>query len=288
MVELKDYLGQETAWCPGCGNFMILRAVQEALVGLELEPHEVLLVSGIGQSSKLPHYMKCNTFNSLHGRTLSPATGAKLANHALNVIAIAGDGDCYGEGGNHFMHTIRRNVNVTLVVHDNQVYGLTKGQASPTSEVGFKTKVQPDGVYESAFNPISIAVALNASFVARGFTGEKDHLVGLLQKAVQHDGFALVDILQPCPSFNKLNTFKWYKERVYKIEDEDPGYDPTDMMAAFKKAQEWGDRIPLGLIYHTERLTMEEQEPVLTRGPLVKQPADIDRSGFDKLLEEFY
>ncbi|MDO8126295.1 MAG: 2-oxoacid:ferredoxin oxidoreductase subunit beta [Candidatus Brocadiales bacterium] len=286
MVELKDYQGQETAWCPGCGNFMILRAVQEALVGLDMEPHEVLLVSGIGQSGKLPHYMKCNTFNSLHGRTLPPATGAKLANHELTVIAIAGDGDCYGEGGNHFMHAIRRNINITLVVHNNQVYGLTKGQASPTSEIGFVTKVQPEGVFESAFNPISVAVALNASFVARGFTGEKNHLVGLLQKAIQHDGFALVDILQPCPSFNKLNTFKWYKDRVYKIEGAEPGYDPRDRMVAFQKAQEWGDRIPTGLIYHCERLTMEEQEPVLARGPLVKQP--IDRSGFDKLLKEFY
>ncbi|MEE9514594.1 MAG: 2-oxoacid:ferredoxin oxidoreductase subunit beta [Candidatus Brocadiales bacterium] len=285
MVELKDYQGGETAWCPGCGNFMLLRAVEEALVGLGLEPHEVLLVSGIGQSSKLPHYMKCNTFNSLHGRTLSPATGAKLANHELAVIAIAGDGDCYGEGGNHFLHTIRRNVNVTIVVHNNQVYGLTKGQASPTSEPGFVTKVQPGGVFESAFNPLGVAIALNAGFVARGFVGEKAHLVDLIQRAVRHKGFALVDVLQNCPSFNKLNTFKWYKDRAYKLDDKD--YDPADRMAAFQKAQEWGDRIPLGLIYnHTDRPAMEEQEPVIAQTPLVKQP--IDCSGFDKLLEEFY
>ncbi len=285
MVELKDYQGGETAWCPGCGNFMLLRAVEEALAGLGLEPHEVLLVSGIGQSSKLPHYMKCNTFNSLHGRTLSPATGARLANHELTVIAIAGDGDCYGEGGNHFLHTIRRNVNVTVVVHNNQVYGLTKGQASPTSEPGFVTKVQPGGVFESAFNPLGVAIALDAGFVARGFVGEKAHLVDLIQRAVRHKGFALVDVLQNCPSFNKLNTFKWYKDRAYKLDDKD--YDPADRMAAFQKAQEWGDRIPLGLLYnHTNRPSMEEQEPVIAQTPLVKQP--IDRSGFDKLLEEFY
>ncbi|MEE9200861.1 MAG: thiamine pyrophosphate-dependent enzyme [Candidatus Brocadiales bacterium] len=285
MVELKDYQGGETAWCPGCGNFMLLRAVEEALAGLGLEPHEVLLVSGIGQSSKLPHYMKCNTFNSLHGRTLSPATGARLANHELTVIAIAGDGDCYGEGGNHFLHTIRRNVNVTVVVHNNQVYGLTKGQASPTSEPGFVTKVQPGGVFESAFNPLGVAIALDAGFVARGFVGEKAHLVDLIQRAVRHKGFALVDVLQNCPSFNKLNTFKWYKDRVYRLDDKD--YDPADRMAAFQKAQEWGDRIPLGLIYnHTNRPAMEEQEPVIAQTPLVKQP--IDRSGFNKLLEEFY
>lgn len=285
MVELKDYQGGETAWCPGCGNFMLLRAVEESLAGLGLEPHEVLLVSGIGQSSKLPHYMKCNTFNSLHGRALSPATGARLANHELTVIVIAGDGDCYGEGGNHFLHTIRRNVNVTVVVHNNQVYGLTKGQASPTSEPGFVTKVQPGGVFESAFNPLGVAIALDAGFVARGFVGEKAHLVDLIQRAVRHKGFALVDVLQNCPSFNKLNTFKWYKDRVYKLDDK--GYDPADRMAAFQKAQEWGDRIPLGLIYnHTDRPAMEEQEPVIAQTPLVKQP--IDRSGFDKLLEEFY
>lgn len=287
MVELKDYQGQETAWCPGCGNFMLLRAVQEALVGLGLEPHQVLLVSGIGQSSKLPHYMKGNTFNSLHGRTLPPATGAKLANHELVVVVTTGDGDCYGEGGNHFMHAIRRNVNITVIVHNNQVYGLTKGQASPTSEVGFVTKVQPGGVFESAFNPIAVAIALNAGFVARGFVGEKTHLVDLFQKAVRHEGFALVDVLQNCPSFNKQNTFQWYKERVYKLEDKEPDYDPGDKMAAFRKAQEWGDRIPIGLIYnHTGRPAMEKREPVIAQKPLVKQP--LDRSGFDELLKEFY
>lgn len=283
MVTLKDYEGPITAWCPGCGNFLILRAVKEALVGLNKEPHEVLLVSGIGQAGKLPHYMRCNAFNSLHGRTLPPATGAKLANHELTVVAIAGDGDCYGEGGNHFLHAIRRNIDITLVVHDNQVYGLTKGQASPTSDVGFVTKVQTEGVFETALNPISVAVAMDASFVARAFAGEKDHLVQLLQKAILHKGFALVDVLQPCPSFNKLNTFMWYKGRVYKLDE--TGYDPTDRVAAFQKSLEWGEKIPIGVIYTKERPTMEEQIAVLKKGPLVKQP--IDRSRFEELLKEF-
>ncbi|MFN3466213.1 MAG: 2-oxoacid:ferredoxin oxidoreductase subunit beta [Candidatus Brocadiales bacterium] len=288
MVTLKDYAGGPTAWCPGCGNFMLLRAVQEAMVGLEKEPHEVLLVSGIGQAGKLPHYLRCNTFNSLHGRTLPPATGARLANHELTVVAVAGDGDCYGEGGNHFLHAIRRNIDITLIVHNNQVYGLTKGQASPTSDVGFATKIQPEGVILAPFNPILVAVAMDASFVARGFTGEKDHLVGLIQKAVLHKGFALVDVLQPCPSFNKLNTFAWYKERVYKL-DEGSKYDPTDRTSAFQKAQEWDGKIPIGVIYaNPKRPTMEEQIHALRESPLVRSASGgVDRSRFEGLLKEF-
>ncbi|HHT9120310.1 MAG TPA: 2-oxoacid:ferredoxin oxidoreductase subunit beta [Candidatus Hypogeohydataceae bacterium YC41] len=300
MVTLKDYEGGKTAWCPGCGNFMLLRAVQEAVVGLRKEPHEVLLVSGIGQAGKLPHYMRCNTFNSLHGRSLPPATGAKLANHELTVVAVAGDGDCYGEGGNHFLHAIRRNVDITLIVHDNQVYGLTKGQASPTSDTGFTTKVQPEGVILAPFNPMALAVAMDASFVARGFTGEKEHLVGLIKRAVLHKGFALVDVLQPCPSFNKLNTFTWYKERVYKLEEvagphpvtSGEHYDPTDRVAAFQKALEWGSKIPIGVIYtNPKRLTMEEQIHAIKEKPLVKSvpsaPSASDAARFNKLLEEF-
>ena len=288
MVTLKDYAGGQTAWCPGCGNFMLLRAVQEALVGLGKEPHEVLLVSGIGQAGKLPHYLRCNTFNSLHGRTLPPATGARLANHELTVLAIAGDGDCYGEGGNHFLHAIRRNIDITLIVHNNQVYGLTKGQASPTSDTGFATKIQPEGVILAPFNPVLAAAAMDASFVARGFTGEKDHLVGLIQKAVRHKGFALVDVLQPCPSFNKLNTFAWYKERVYKL-DEGGKYDPSDRVAAFQKAQEWGNGIPIGVIYtNPKRPTMEEQIHAIREAPLVKSATGgPDRSRFERVLEEF-
>jgi 2-oxoglutarate ferredoxin oxidoreductase subunit beta len=287
MVTLKDYAGGTTAWCPGCGNFMLLRAVQEALVGLGKEPHEVLLVSGIGQAGKLPHYMRCNTFNSLHGRTLPPATGARLANHELTVVAIAGDGDCYGEGGNHFLHAIRRNINITLIVHDNQVYGLTKGQASPTSDTGFTTKVQPEGVILTPFNPILVAVAMEASFVARGFTGEKEHLVRLIQKAVLHKGFAIVDVLQPCPSFNKLNTFAWYKERVYKL-DENPNYNPTDRIAALQKAQEWGSKIPIGVVYtNPKRPAMEEQVHAIGERPLVKSSLTLEHAKLTKLLEEF-
>ncbi|MEE9120741.1 MAG: 2-oxoacid:ferredoxin oxidoreductase subunit beta, partial [Syntrophobacteria bacterium] len=237
MVTIEDYGKYETAWCPGCGNFSILDAVKRGLVASELEPHQVLFVSGIGQAAKAPHYLNANMFNGLHGRALPVATGAKLANPNLNVIVESGDGCNYGEGGNHFLAAIRRNIDLTLIVHDNQIYGLTKGQASPTSEEGLITKAQPEGVASAPFNPIGVAVAMQASFVARGFSGMIDHLAGLLKEAMAHEGFALIDVLQPCVSFNKVNTFAWYKKRCYTLPDE---YDPTDWRSAMQTAMEWG------------------------------------------------
>lgn len=284
MLTPKDFEGIQPAWCPGCGNFAILNSIRKALIELGKSPHELLLVSGIGQASKLPHYLKCNVFNGLHGRPIPPATGAKVANPELVVIAIAGDGDCYGEGGNHFIHAIRRNVNITVLVHDNQVYALTKGQASPTSDLGFVTKIQHEGVMLTPFNPISVAIALDASFVARSFAGDIEHLSKMIQEAVKHKGFSIVDILQPCVTFNKLNTFQWYKQRVYKIGEGD-GYDPANRTKAFEKSLEWGDKIPIGIIYKNERPTFEEQIPALKKGPLVRQ--ELNPLRFQKLLESF-
>ena len=271
MVTIDDYQGQVTAWCPGCGNFGILQALKKALVDLKLEPHQVLIVSGIGQASKLPHYMRCNTFNGLHGRILPVATGAKIANQELVVIGLGGDGDNYGEGGNHFLHTIRRNIDITLLVHNNRVYGLTKGQASPTSDPGFISKVQPQGVISSSFNALSLAISLDASFVSRSWSGDIDHLSCLIKEAVQHKGFSLIDILQPCVTFNKKNTYGWYKERIYKLAEE---YGPTNRLAAFKKAEEWGDKIPIGVFYRKQRATFADQLAGLKKGPLFRQELD--------------
>ncbi|MCW4038395.1 MAG: 2-oxoacid:ferredoxin oxidoreductase subunit beta [Candidatus Bathyarchaeota archaeon] len=284
MVTIKDYEGGKTAWCPGCGNFQILLALKHALVELALEPHQVLFVSGIGQSSKLPHYLKGNLFNGLHGRSLPVATGAKIANHALTVLVVGGDGDGYAEGGNHFVHAIRRNLDMTYIVHNNQIYGLTKGQASPTSERCFVTKTTPGGVILQPLNPIALAIALGATFVARGFSAQTPLLTQLIVEGIQHKGFALIDVLQPCVSFNHLNTYAWYKERVYEVGDEED-YDPEDQLAAFQKAQEWGDKIPIGVIYRSERPTYEEQVPVLKAGPLVMQGHDPRE--LEDLLEEF-
>jgi 2-oxoglutarate ferredoxin oxidoreductase subunit beta len=283
MVELSDYQSQvPVAWCPGCGNFGILTAVKKALVALKLEPRKVLFVSGIGQAPKLPHYTRGNVFNGLHGRSLPAATGAKIVNHELTVIVIDGDGGAYGEGGNHLLAAIRRNVDLTYLVHNNQVYGLTKGQASPTSDEGFVTKTTPLGAGQP-MKPLAVAMASDISFLARGFAGDVDHLAGLIQAAIAHRGFSLVDILQPCVSFNRHNTYQWYRERVYKVEDE--GHDPADRAAALKKADEWGDRIPIGIIYRRERPTFEDGLPQLKAGPLVKRP--LDPRVFEKLLDEF-
>lgn len=283
MATLQEYRGQHPAWCPGCGNFGILKAFKDAVVEMDMEPHQFTIVSGIGQAAKFPHYVKCNTFNGLHGRALPVAAGIRLANHEHPVFVFTGDGDCYGEGGNHLIHNIRRNVNIKLFVHDNQIYGLTKGQASPTSMEGMKTKNQPFGVFSEQLSPIAMAVALDCSFVARGFSGDMEHLTRLIKEAVNHKGFSLVDILQPCVTFNKINTFEWYKQRVYHIE---PEYNPEDRLAAFQRALEWGDRIPLGIIFRSKRPILEERIPVIQETPLVRH--HFDPAKIEQTLKEFY
>ncbi len=262
MVTKQDYNSTDpVAWCPGCGNFSILNSLKDALVELGLEPWQVVLVSGIGQAAKLPHYLKCNLFNGLHGRALPAAFGIKAVNHKLKVIVHGGDGDAYAEGGNHFVHAIRRNADLTYFVHDNQIYGLTKGQASPTTDPGMKTGTTPFGSYNEPEQPMAVAIALNASFVARAFAGDPVQLVKIMKSALLHRGFSFVDILQPCITFNKTNTYQWYKERVYKLE-EDPGYDPRDRSVAFTRSLEWGDKIPTGIIYECDRPVYEDHSPV--------------------------
>ncbi len=285
MATMEDFHGVKEVWCPGCGNFSILTSLKKALVELQIPPEKLLLVSGIGQASKLPHSLQCNFFNGLHGRALPAAMAAKVVNSELTVIVTHGDGDCYGEGGNHFIHTIRRNVDITCIVHDNKVYGLTKGQASPTSDMGFKTKVQTHGVILNPLNPIALAISLDCSFVARGYAADTDYLTELIKKAMTHKGFSLVDILQPCPSFNKVNTYQWYQERVYHLE-EDREFNPNDQIKALQKAGEWGQRIPVGVFYRNDRPTFEEQIPALRDGPLWKQ--DIRKNLVQEVIKEFY
>jgi 2-oxoglutarate ferredoxin oxidoreductase subunit beta len=283
MVTLSDYAGLQPAWCPGCGNFGILKALNVALVELEIEPHRVLLVSGIGQAGKLPHYTRGNVFNSLHGRPVPPAIGARIANPDLVVIAVSGDGDGYGEGGNHFIHAARRNHDITYLVHNNQIYGLTKGQASPTSDIDFITKTTPYGAVNPV-NPVALAMVSGASFVSRGFAGDSEHLASLIKQGITHRGFSLIDILQPCVSFNHKNTYSWYRERVYKLEDESD-YDPGDKKAALEKAQEWGEKIPIGIIYRKGLPVYEDNLPALGKGPLVTQEINPERAR--SLFSEF-
>ena len=283
MSTFETFRGLVPTWCPGCGNFPILKTFKDAMVELDMEPHQFTIVSGIGQAAKLPHYTRCNTFNGLHGRALPVATGIRLANHAMPVIVTTGDGDCYGEGGNHLMAAIRRNINVKLFVHNNQIYGLTKGQPSPTTSEGTKAKNVPFGVISEQFNPMALAVALDCGFAARAFAADTEHLKGLMKEAMNHQGFALIDILQPCVTFNKVNTYEWYRERVYHIE---PEYNPEDRMAAISKSLEWGDRIPIGVIYRNARPAFEERVPMIAAGPLVHQ--GFDPSRIEETLKEFY
>jgi 2-oxoglutarate ferredoxin oxidoreductase subunit beta len=282
MATLEDYGDFETAWCPGCGNFSILKALKQALVNSGLAPHEVLMVSGIGQAAKMPHYLRCNCFNGLHGRALPAATGARLANPGLKIIVESGDGCSYGEGGNHFMAALRRNLDVTMLVHDNQVYGLTKGQASPTSGEGFVTKAQPQGVFSKPFNPLAAAVGQRISFVGRGFAGEPEHLAGLIGQALAVRGLALIDIMQPCVSFNKVNTFAWYKERVRHI---NPAHDPSDWASAIKLAQQFGETIPIGVIWRGERQAFSDHYPMLAAGPLARQVTDY--AALNEVMHKF-
>jgi len=259
----------DITWCPGCGNHAILDVFNKAIDAAGVDRARLVLVSGIGQAAKLPHYTNANVFNGLHGRAVPAATGIKLANHKLEVVITSGDGDMYGEGGNHFIHAVRRNIGIKAFVHDNQVYGLTKGQASPTSDLGFVTKIQTHGVASLPLKPLALAIVEDASFVARSYAGDKEHLLEMMTAALKHKGgFALLDILQPCVTFNKVNTYKWYRERVRKI---DASHDPFDRDRALKLALQWGDEIPIGVIYRSKRPSFESQLGVLGKGTLVER-----------------
>jgi 2-oxoglutarate ferredoxin oxidoreductase subunit beta len=275
MLTRKDFEGRERpTWCPGCGNFGILNAIKMALAEHDIAPHEILIVTGIGCGSKLPHYMKVNGFHTLHGRPVAVATGARLANHGLRIMVVHGDGDGYGEGLSHFLNAARRNINIVDLVQDNRVYGLTRGQYSPTSERGKRTPTTPEGSIDGPVQPLAMAVSAGATFVSRGYSGELKHLAWIIGEALKHPGYALVDVLQPCVTWNRAYAYDYYNERVYKLEDE-PGYDPTDRTAAWEKAYEWGERIPIGIFYRGEPLsTYEEQVSALKAGPLVKQPLE--------------
>ena len=273
MLTRKDFEGRERpTWCTGCGNFAILNAVKMALAEHNIAPHEILIVTGIGCGSKLPHYMKVTGYHTLHGRPVAVATGARLANHGLRVMTVHGDGDGYGEGLSHFLNAVRRNMNIADVVQDNRIYGLTKGQYSPTSEKGKKTSTSPEGSIDRPVNPLALAITAGATFVSRGYSRELKHLAWLIGEALEHPGYALVDVLQPCVTWNRAYAYDFYGERVYKLEDEQE-YDPANRTAAWEKAQEWGERIPIGIFYRGEALpTYEEQIPTLRSGPLVQQP----------------
>ncbi len=283
-IGIQDFdLGTEVKWCPGCGDFGVWVAVRQAMVELGIEPHDLVAVYGIGCHGHMSDMLKCYGFESLHGRSLPVAFGAKIANRGLNVMAIVGDGDCYGEGMSHFINVARTNVDMAVIVANNMVYGLTTGQTSPTSPLGFKSKVTPSGSVDVPVNPIALAISAGATFVSRAFSGDLLHMKQMIAESIRHKGFALVDILQPCVTFNKLNTFDFYRKRVYKLQDEN--FDSGDKMKALEKAFEWGDRIPIGIFYKENRETYEDSVPQTRDENLAGQHApNVDISN---LMEEF-
>lgn len=285
-LPLETYKGPvDPDWCPGCGDFGVLKSLQGAAGKLGIKPENLMVVSGIGCSSNLPGFIHAYGIHSLHGRAVAVATGAHLANTDVKVVATGGDGDGYGIGVGHFIHAMRRNLDMTYLVMDNQIYGLTTGQASPTTTRGHKTKSTPHGNAEIPLNPLALAITAGATYVARGFSGEQKQLTDIIAGAIAHKGFSLVDIFSPCVTYNKINTYPWFKERVYKLED-DSSYDPTDHDAALKKSFEWGDKIPLGVLYNVDQITYEDTEPVLKRGALVKQKLGLSKDTMSKFVEE--
>ncbi len=284
MVKMPDIntIGKPN-WCPGCGDFGILLALKGAVVELNIEPENIVIVSGIGCSGKVPHWIRTYGLHGIHGRVLPVAAATKLANHELTVFGVGGDGDGYGIGMCHFIHAMRRNIDMTYIVHNNMIYGLTTGQTSPTSEKGMRTKSTPSGVIEVPVNPIALAISTGATFVARSFAGDVKHLQKTIVSAVKHRGFSLVDVFQPCVSFNNINTYDWYKQRVYDLET--VGHNPQDKMAAFVRSQEWGEKIPIGVFYKVVSPTYEDELPQIKEMPLVKQ--GIDNVDISKLMDDF-
>ena len=284
-LKPKDFKGKvEPDWCAGCGDFGVLRTLQRACAELGLQPHQILTVSGIGCSSNLPGYFNGYGMHTLHGRALAVATGAQLANHELTVVATGGDGDGYGIGGNHFTHTARRNVDMTYLVMNNQIYGLTTGQISPTSEEGMKTKSTPYGSVEMPVNPITSAIMNGATYVARGFSGQALHLVSLIKQAILHKGFALVDVFSPCVTFNHDNDYKFFKPRVRKLEDIE--HDTTDWKAACEKAMVWGDDIYIGCFFQKLAPSLGKLEGVLDEGgPLAHRELGINDEQAQRIIK---
>src|SRR6201997_2022247 len=292
VLELKtltsaDFKGKvDPDWCAGCGDFGVLNSLQKVLAEVNIQPHDVITISGIGCSSNLPGFINTYGMHTLHGRALAVATGVQLANHTLKVIVTGGDGDGFGIGGNHFVHTMRRNVDLLYLVMDNQIYGLTTGQTSPTSRLGMKTKSMPFGSIEPPINPISLALAAGCTFVARGFSAEQKHLTELIKQGIRHPGFSFLDVFSPCVTYNHDNTYQWFRPRVKKLED-DAAYDPADWMAAMGKSLLWDEEIPIGKFFErTDVPTLHGAEPVLDAGPLAHADMRISRDVTRAFVEE--
>ncbi len=287
-ITAKDFQGPvDPDWCPGCGDFGVLNSLKKALAELGKAPHEVITISGIGCSSNLPGFIHAYGMHTLHGRSVPVATGVQLANHDLTVIVTGGDGDGYGIGVGHLIHAMRRNVNLLYIVMNNEIYGLTTGQTSPTSLLGMQTKSNPYGNMDMPLNPLAMAISGGATWVGRGFSGEPKQLSQLIKAGIEHNGFSLLDVFSPCVTYNKDQTYPFFKKRVKKLEDQ--GHDPTDWRQALEKAFTWSDdEIPIGLFFENhDRPALHETEPVLQKGgPLVHQSLGVSAKQGQKLRDK--
>lgn len=281
-LKVSDYnTSYQPTWCPGCGDFGIWAGIKNALAELGILPHEVVIVYGIGCSGNMANNIRCYGFHSLHGRTLPAALGVKLANQKLKVICVAGDGDAYGEGGNHLIHTARYNADVTLIVCDNHLFSLTTGQVSPTADLGMVSKTTPWGEIKQPINPISLSIASGATFVARAAAFDLPHLTNLIKQGISHHGFSLIDVLQQCITLNKVNTVAWYRERIYRLEES--GYRVVDKNEALKKALE-SEKIPLGIFWQEKKYTYEDGFPQIKDVALINSKVKFKK---EDLLNEF-
>lgn len=285
MATVQEFRGAKPTWCPGCGDFAVLQAMQTALANTGRTPHETVVVSGIGCSGKTSQYLKAYGFHGLHGRSIPAATAIKLVNHDLTVIATGGDGDGYGIGLSHSLHAMRRNIDITYIVMDNNIYGLTTGQVSPTSRKGFKSKTSPTGSAEDPIRPLELALAAGASFVAQGFSGDPKGLTRLFEEGIQHRGFALINVFSPCVTFNKVNTYEWFRENLVNL-DQAPGYDPTDRSGAGRVVSEH-DGLVLGIIYREERPVYHEALPAVSETPIAQMQIDLPAEERYRLLAGF-
>ncbi len=271
-MNVTDYhTNRFPTWCPGCGDFGIWGALKNAFIKMGWSPDSFITVFGVGCSGNMADFVKCYAFHALHGRAIPNAIGIKTANHKIPVVVVAGDGDCYGEGGNHFIHGARGNHDITVIIHDNRVYGLTTGQVAPTAEKGFKSKSTPQGIIEVRTNPLALAITQGASFVSQGFAGDIPHLTDLMVQALNHRGFSLVNCLQPCVTFNKINTYMYYREHTYKL---DQSYNPSDKVEAIKKIVD-EEKIPLGVIFKELRPSYQQSLSQLKDNSLVEMDTKV-------------
>ena len=280
-----DYHLEDPTWCPGCGIYAIFDALKSAVVSLEIEPEKLVIVTGIGCHGRLSNYFKAYGFHGLHGRVLPGATGIKLSNPELHVVAVSGDGDAYSIGMGHFIHSLRRNISITYLVVDNRLYALTQGQTSPTCSLGFVSKSSPYGSKEYPLDGPQLALAAGGTFIARGFSGEPSHLAALIEGGMRHKGFALIEVLSPCVTQNKVNTYEWFKKNIYRLE-EDSSFDPRDKRKAWERASAEG-KIPVGLIYREEKSSFEELVLPDREKPLVFNDLKININRFERILKRY-